>query len=299
LGWRLSAESDEDVPMADKTDVIDLNGLLRSHYLLHPSTVFLIAADLFPPAGIAFWHWDTFLLLMLYWMDTAAIAFWTIARIAITPREGLNDLRISSLGGKSTTSPWAVAAFFVIHCGIFMGVHFLFLRVMFSDAWARRIHGPADFVRQIVVENQLWLPLAVLMFGRGVSFLFHVLRPELLERIERALFPRRPIRIHVAAGSVGGEIAMLYVRVVIMQIAIILGGFLAVLLGSMAPFVILILLKTVVDVVTPPGGRFARAVRVRYQGGAGYSALIGASPQNHAKICKTAPIAGTTSSVPR
>jgi Family of unknown function (DUF6498) len=41
---------------------------------------------------------------------------------------------------------------------------------------------------------------------------------------------------------------MLYVRVVLMQIAIILGGFLAILLGSMAPFVILILLKTAVDV---------------------------------------------------
>ena len=72
--------------MTDKPDVIDLTGLLRPHYLLHPSTVLLIAADLFPLAGIAFWHWDTFLMLMLYWMDTAVIAFWTIAGIATTPR---------------------------------------------------------------------------------------------------------------------------------------------------------------------------------------------------------------------
>jgi Family of unknown function (DUF6498) len=238
-----------DLTMTDKTDVIDLTGLLRPRYLLYPSTVFLVTADLFPLAGIAFWHWDTFLLLMLYWMDTAVIAFWTIALIAMTPREGLNDLRISSVGGKSTTSPWAVAAFIVVHCGMFMGVHFLFLWVMFSDAWSRRIHGPADFVRQIIIENRLWLPLAGLMLSRGVSFLFHVVRPELFERIERALFPRHPIRIHAPAGGLGGEIAMLYVRVVIMQLAIILGAFLSVLLGSMAPFVILILLKTAVDVV--------------------------------------------------
>jgi len=103
-------------------------------------------------------------------------------------------------------------------------------------------------VRQIIVENRLWLPLAGLMLGRGVSFLFHVVRPELLQRIERALFPRHPVHVQVPAGSVGSEIAMLYVRVVIMQIAIILGGFLSILLGSMAPFVILILLKTAVDV---------------------------------------------------
>ncbi|HEV2957219.1 MAG TPA: DUF6498-containing protein [Xanthobacteraceae bacterium] len=233
--------------MTDKTDVIDLTGLLRPHYLLHPSTVLLIAADLFPLAGIAFWHWDTFLLLMLYWMDTAVIAFWTVARIAATPRDKLNDLHVTS-GGKSINSPWAIAAFFVVHCGLFMAVHFLFLWIMFSGAWSRRIHGPADFVRQIVVESRLWLPLAGLILSRGVSFLFHVVRPELIDRIERALFPRHPVRIHVSAGSLGSEIAMLYVRVVIMQLAIIVGGFLSVLLGTMAPFVILIVLKTAVDV---------------------------------------------------
>jgi hypothetical protein len=233
--------------MTDKTDVIDLTGLLRPHYLLHPSTVILIAADLFPLAGIAFWHWDTFLLLMLYWMDTAVIAFWTMARIAVTPRAGLNDLRITS-GGKSINSPAAIVAFFVVHCGMFMAVHFLFLWVMFSGVWSLRIHGPADFVRQIIVESRLWLPLAGLMLSRGVSFLFHVVRPERIDRIERALFPRHPVRIHVSAGGLGSEIAMLYVRVVIMQLAIILGGFLSILLGSMAPFVILILLKTVADV---------------------------------------------------
>jgi hypothetical protein len=99
------------------------------------------------------------------------------------------------------------------------------------------------------VENRLWLPLAGLMLSRGVSLLFHVVRPELLARIERTLFPRRPVRIHVPAESVGSEIAMLYVRLVIMQLAIIVGAFLAIALGTMAPFVILIVLKTAVDVV--------------------------------------------------
>jgi hypothetical protein len=251
--------------MTDKTDVIDLTGLLRPHYLLHPSTILLVASDLFPLAGIWFWHWDTFLLLMLYWMDTAVIAFWTIARIAATSRDGLNDLRITP-GGKSINSPWAVSAFFVVHCGVFMAVHFLFLWVMFSGEWSRRIHGPGDFVHQIVVENRLWLPLAGLMLSRGVSFLFHVIKPGLLARIERALFPGRPVRIHVPAESVGSEIALLYVRVVIMQLAIIVGGFLSILLGSMAPFVILILLKTVVDAA------LHLAVDLREQSGPGAAA---------------------------
>jgi hypothetical protein len=233
--------------MRVNTDVIDFTGLRRPHYLLHPSTLVLIAADLFPLAGVAFWHWDAFLLLMLYWMDTAIIAFWTITRVAVTPRDGLDALRITS-GEKSINSPWAVVPFFIVHAGMFMTVHFLFLWLMFAGAWARRIHGPEDFIRQIIVDSRLWLPLAALMLSRGVSFLFHVARPARLQRIEQALFPGRPVRVQVQAGSVGGEITMLYVRVVIMQFAIILGGFLSILLGTMAPFVVLILFKTVADV---------------------------------------------------
>jgi hypothetical protein len=235
--------------MTDKSDVIDLSGLLRPRYLLHPSTVLLIAADLFPLAGVAFWHWDAFLLLMLYWMDTAIIAFWTIARVAATPRENLGDVRIGS-GATAITSRWAVVPFFVVHAGMFMAVHFLFLWIIFAGAWAGKIHGPGDFVRLIIVDSRLWLPLAGLMLSRGASFLFHVLSPDRLQRIEQALF-RRPVRLaaRAPAGSVGGEIAALYARVVIMQLAIILGAFLSMLLGTMAPFVILIVLKTAADVV--------------------------------------------------
>jgi hypothetical protein len=235
--------------MTDKSDVIDLTGLLRPHYLLHPSTLLLIAADLFPLAGVAFWRWDAFLLLMLYWMDTAIIAFWTIARVAATPRENLGDVRIGS-GATAITSRWAVVPFFVVHAGMFMAVHFLFLWIIFAGAWAGKIHGPGDFVRLIIVDSRLWLPLAGLMLSRGASFLFHVLSPDRLQRIEQALF-RRPVRLaaRAPAGSVGGEIAALYARVVIMQLAIILGAFLSMLLGTMAPFVILIVLKTAADVV--------------------------------------------------
>jgi Family of unknown function (DUF6498) len=235
--------------MTDISARIDLTGLLRPGYLLHPTTLVLVVANLLPLAGVAFWQWDAFLLLMLYWMDTAIIAFWTMARIAVTPRERLDDLRISS-GGQSINSPWAIVAFFVVHAGIFMAAHFLFLWVMFAGAWADRIHGPGDFVRQIIVESRLWFPLAGLALSRGVSFLFHVVRPETLQRLEHALFPRRPVRVatRVQAGSLGGEIGALYARIVIMQLAVLFGGFLSILLGTMAPLVILILLKTAVDV---------------------------------------------------
>lgn len=42
--------------------------------LLYPSTLILVAANLVPLLGIAFWMWDVFLLLSLYWMETAVRA---------------------------------------------------------------------------------------------------------------------------------------------------------------------------------------------------------------------------------
>ena len=59
-----------------------------------------------------------------------------------------------------------------------------------------------------------------------------------------------PVRLaaRAPAGGLGGEIGALYARIVIMQLAVLFGGFLSILLGTMAPFVILIVLKTLADV---------------------------------------------------
>ena len=49
------------------------------------SVLFGLAANLIPLAGVLFWQWDTFQLLMLYWMETVIVAFWTIRRLARLP----------------------------------------------------------------------------------------------------------------------------------------------------------------------------------------------------------------------
>ena len=49
--------------------------------LLHPSTLVLLAANAMPLLGVLYWGWDVFVLLMLYWLETAVIGFWMIARI--------------------------------------------------------------------------------------------------------------------------------------------------------------------------------------------------------------------------
>jgi hypothetical protein len=48
---------------------------MSARQVLRPSTLILLIANLFPLYGIAYWGWDAFVLLMLYWMETGIIAF--------------------------------------------------------------------------------------------------------------------------------------------------------------------------------------------------------------------------------
>ena len=90
--------------------------------LLHPSTLLLIAANWIPIVGVLYWGWDVFVLLVLYWLETAIIGVWTIARIVLAPRGSIGPL----------AARLAMAAFFVVHSGMFMGVHMVFLWALFS-----------------------------------------------------------------------------------------------------------------------------------------------------------------------
>jgi len=213
--------------------------------LLHPSTLILIATNLVPIIGVFAWGWDAFLLLMLYWMESAIIAFWTIARIATLPPGAMGPLYVN---GRPTDSRIAITSFFVVFLGIFMAGHLLFLWVLFAGEWRQRIHGLWDFYAQVVVVSGLWGVLLTLFLSRGAAFLFHVLRPDFILAVERRIpipgLPRPPAAGPVDAGGlVGGVLG----RIFLMQIAIISGGYVAVLFGSRAPLFILVVLKTAVD----------------------------------------------------
>src|SRR3954453_17219240 len=105
---------------------------------LKPAALLLRAANLIPLVGVLAWDWDPFVLLMLYWLETAVIAFWTVLRIAPMPRASLVDLHFNDQRGP--VSPIGMAAFVTVHAGIFMGIHFMFLWILFSGEWSGKIH---------------------------------------------------------------------------------------------------------------------------------------------------------------
>jgi hypothetical protein len=206
--------------------------------LLSPATCLLVGANLLPIVGVLRWDWDVFVLLMLYWMETAVIGFWMIVRIAIAPP---GSLGLVEVGGRPAKHPsLLVAAFFVVHAGIFMSVHMMFLWSLFAGDWATRVDGPASFVGKIIIGTRLWLPLLALFVVRGIAFAIEVWRPTAIDR----LLSQPPARRSDKLGTIVGGF---YTRIIVMHLTIIVSGVLAAAVGSVIPLLVMIGLKTTLD----------------------------------------------------
>jgi hypothetical protein len=217
--------------------------ILLLRFLIRPSNLILIAINMVPVIGVIAWQWDAFVLLILYWLETAIIAFWTVARIATTPGDELGDLQLD----ERTTSPIGLAMLFALLSAVFMGVHFLFLWALFSGEWPGRIHGIADFARRVIIETGIWMPLLVLFVGRGIIVLLDLAKRRLLPKLDPDRWPSAD-RDGRAASEGSTAVFALFLRIFIMQVAIIIGAWFAMLLGSIAPFLLLIAIKTAADV---------------------------------------------------
>jgi hypothetical protein len=201
-------------------------------------TVLMIAANLVPAIGVIWWGWDAFVLLILYWLETAIIGFWTIVGI-------LTGANAPAVSGRRVTGGFGLAArlifavFITVHAGIFMLVHFIFLWALFSGAWAGRVHGVGSFISELVIGTDLWIPLAFMFIVHGYTMFAPAVRSRL--GIDSGPQP-------AGNDAVNG----LYIRIVVMQFTIIIGAWFAMLAGdTVGPLLLLVLLKTLVDVFYP------------------------------------------------
>ena len=190
----------------------------------------LILSNLVPLAGVLWWGWDAFVLLCLYWLETAVIGFWTILRFATMSRD------TGSAAGRSIAGTLALSGFFVVHAGVFMAVHMLFIFSLFAGPWAARIHDGRDFIRLIVIGAGLWIPLLALFAGQGAIFIN--------DAVNRYAFGKA-----LPANADTGEImGGFYQRIVLMHVAILGGAFVAQAIGNTAPLILLVLFKTVLEI---------------------------------------------------
>ena len=207
--------------------------------LFLPAILATLVVNVIPLYGVLFWGWDTFQLLMLYWFETVMIAYWTIRRIALLPEE-------QALKAKGKTGLIdGQTSFFTLHAGIFIAVHFILLWAFFSWNWFKKVSGIATFFFQLFIANGIWAALLLMLLFHWVSFRTDPLvagaRPNASSSVVQA-------RDRAAGSGIMPIVAALYTRIFIMQVAIILGALLSDFTGSLAPLVIVIVLKTVVDI---------------------------------------------------
>jgi hypothetical protein len=185
------------------------------------SVPILIAANLLPLAGVLFWGWDVFLILLLFWCENVIIGAFGIARMIVAVE--------TDSAAESLFRP----LFFVVHYGLFMFGHFTVLFGLYAGyvEGLGRSAEPADYY-WLVLDNNNWIALLALLISHGWSF------------IENYMGQREHERL-----TPGEAMALPYRRMAIMHLALLFGGFLLARTGQpMAGLVVLVLIKIVMDV---------------------------------------------------
>ena len=186
------------------------------------STAVLVAANLLPLAGVLFWNWDVFLLLLLFWCENVVIGLFGIARLIVAGKT------------ENTTEGLILPLFFLVHYGGFMFGHFMVLFAMFSSGAEEggQLAKPVDFYG-MVVEKLNWVAFVALFVSHGWSFVENYLGREEYENL-----------------TPGQAMALPYRRMIITHVALIVGGFFLVETGQpLAGLILLILMKIGLDVI--------------------------------------------------
>ena len=180
-----------------------------------PSALALVAANILPLIGVLFLGWDLVSVIVLYWAESAVIAFYTVLKIAMV--------------GK--LAALVHVPFFVGHFGGFMAGHFLFIYGIFVRGIGPFSPEPAIRDALLGIFNPVWMPLAGLFFSHGVSFVSNFVG-----------------RREYSITTVNALMTAPYKRIVIMQLALIFGAWIIMIFKSPVwALVLLVVLKTIVD----------------------------------------------------
>jgi hypothetical protein len=193
------------------------------------SIALLLAANLVPLAGVAFWGWQVWQVVFLYWMENLIIGAFNVLRILAAGRstEG-GTTRATQVAGKI-----GLAAFFAVHYGGFCMGHGIFLAAFMSQGAGARREDLGSTVLGTLQEPVAAAALAALLVSHGWSFFRNYLGRGEYERTNAGELMQRP-----------------YKRIVVTHVFIIAGGFLLLRTGShLLPMLLFVALKTAVDLL--------------------------------------------------
>ncbi len=222
------------------------------------SVAALIAANTIPLIGVLLFGWSVFEVVVLYWFENVVLGVINVLKMIccspdpdqinlpelLAKYSGVNngDKLTKQQAQAFTASPWAkhggklfFVPFFVVHYGLFCLVHGVFVFVLLGGGGpfnnGANLHGgPEAFLRHDL-STGLVIAAAALAASHLVSFFVNYLGKG---EYRRTILPVLMIQP--------------YARIVVLHIAIILGAFTILVLGS--PIFLLVLLvvgKTLLD----------------------------------------------------
>jgi hypothetical protein len=179
----------------------------------------IAVANLAPVIGVFYFDWEVFTILLLFWLENVIVGFFNVLKLRLVPPD---------VGTVSTAKTQAAGIpFFIMHYGMFMAGHGLFVVVMFLKP-----ESPGDFVAAMAGR---WFTLAAALLSliaeHGYAYHFDFIRTGAYKKPSKIPQFMKP-----------------YGRLAIMHVTIILGGIGAQELGSPRPALLLLIgLKTLFD----------------------------------------------------
>ncbi|MEM8769085.1 MAG: DUF6498-containing protein [Pseudomonadota bacterium] len=188
----------------------------------HVAFFLLLALNAVPLIGVFAWNWQSFDLILLYWMENVIIGVFTLARMIVRPYEHPIDFLF----------PGFLVPFFGLHYGMFCFGHGTFILAMFGTAQGA---GADEGLLALALNVLGSLPMLLAIAALTLLQLF-----DWLQDVRERGF---------GADGIKELMVKPYRRIIVLHLTIIAGGFaLTALDEPTVGLVILVLVKTGSDV---------------------------------------------------
>lgn len=168
---------------------------------LRPSAIALVLANLAPLAGVLLLNWQVIDILVLYWAENVIIGVVNVLRMSVT----------------RSAKKWFLMPFFAAHYGLFCFGHLAAISAIFGESMSGGTAWQYFFATPFALawKSPLWIAIAAIAASHLFSFFTNFVAGDEYRRTNVRQLMQRP-----------------YGRIIVLHVAIIVGGALIQWLGS-------------------------------------------------------------------